>query len=96
MLPLCRFYVCIEHMVGYRVNYYWFVCWVFLAPAFMVVSFNQVSLSLSRVYFDFFPVPVLVLLCEVCPHLDGRLQVSSLGGGSGLHDLLLLHALGSW
>lgn len=26
-------------MVGYRVNYYWFVCWVFLAPAFMVVSF---------------------------------------------------------
>ena len=44
-MPLCRFYVCIEHMVGYRVNYYWFVCWVFLAPAFMVVSFNQVSLT---------------------------------------------------
>jgi len=34
-----KFYVCIEHMVGYRVNYYWFVCWVFLAPAFMVFLF---------------------------------------------------------
>ena len=42
---MCRFYVCIEHMVGYRVNYYWFVCWVFLAPAFMVVSINRVSLN---------------------------------------------------
>jgi len=35
-----KFYVCIEHMVGYRVNYYWFVCWVFLAPAFMVFLFS--------------------------------------------------------
>ena len=43
-----------------------------------------------------FAVLVLVLLCEVCPHLDGRLQVSCLGGDSWLHDLLLLHALGSW
>ena len=33
-----RFYDCIEEMIGYRVNYYWFVCWVALAPAFMVVS----------------------------------------------------------
>ena len=32
-----RFYDCIEEMIGYRVNYYWFVCWVALAPAFMVV-----------------------------------------------------------
>ena len=33
-----RFYDCIEEMIGYRVNYYWFICWVALAPAFMVVS----------------------------------------------------------
>ena len=34
-------------MVGYRVNYYWFVCWVFLAPAFMVVSFICISFLLA-------------------------------------------------
>jgi len=34
-----RFYGCIEEMIGYRVSYYWFVCWVFLAPAFMVFIF---------------------------------------------------------
>jgi len=34
-----RFYDCIEEMIGYRVNYYWFVCWVALAPAFMVFIF---------------------------------------------------------
>lgn len=34
-----RFYACIEEMIGYRVNYYWYVCWVFLAPAFMLFIF---------------------------------------------------------
>ena len=34
-----RFYGCIEEMIGYRVNYYWFICWVFLAPAFMLFIF---------------------------------------------------------
>ena len=32
-----RFYGCIEEMIGYRVSYYWYVCWVALAPAFMLV-----------------------------------------------------------
>ena len=32
-----RFYACIEEMIGYRVSYYWYVCWVALAPAFMLV-----------------------------------------------------------
>jgi len=35
-----KFYTCIEMMVGYRVNYYWYVCWVFLAPIFMVFLFT--------------------------------------------------------
>merc|ERR1711915_898088 len=34
-----RFYGCIEEMIGYRVSYYWLVCWVSLAPAFMVFIF---------------------------------------------------------
>ena len=32
-----RFYGCIEEMIGYKVSYYWFICWVLLAPAFMLV-----------------------------------------------------------
>ena len=32
-----RFYGCIEEMIGYRVSYYWYICWVLLAPAFMLV-----------------------------------------------------------
>merc|ERR1712226_703120 len=40
-------------------------------------------------------VPLLVLLCEVCPHLNGRLQVSRLGGGSWFHDLPFFDAVGS-
>lgn len=35
-----KFYTCIEHMIGYRINYYWYVCWVFLSPAFMVFLFS--------------------------------------------------------
>merc|ERR1712107_879816 len=27
-----RFYGCIEEMIGYKVSYYWFICWVLLAP----------------------------------------------------------------
>jgi len=34
-----KFYGLIEQMIGYRVNYYWYVCWVFLSPAFMVFLF---------------------------------------------------------
>ena len=37
-------------MVGYRVNYYWFICWVFLAPAFMVVSFIWIQLLFADLY----------------------------------------------
>ena len=39
-----RLYGCIEEMIGYRVSYYWFVCWVLLAPAFMVVSATELAL----------------------------------------------------
>jgi len=34
-----KFYVCIEDMIGYKVSMYWYVCWVVLAPAFMVFIF---------------------------------------------------------
>merc|ERR1719187_2147700 len=34
-----KFYLCIEEMVGYKVNYYWLICWMFLAPAFMLFIF---------------------------------------------------------
>merc|ERR1712117_803285 len=34
-----KFYNCIEEMIGYRVSYYWYICWVLLAPAFMVFIF---------------------------------------------------------
>eukprot|EP00092_Neocalanus_flemingeri_P031754 GFUD01034493.1.p2 GENE.GFUD01034493.1~~GFUD01034493.1.p2 ORF type:complete len:281 (+),score=64.56 GFUD01034493.1:1334-2176(+) len=34
-----KMYVCIEEMIGYRVGWYWYVCWVFLAPAFMLFIF---------------------------------------------------------
>jgi len=34
-----KFYGCIEEMIGYRVNRYWYICWVFLSPAFMVFVF---------------------------------------------------------
>ena len=32
-----RFYGCLQEMIGYRVSYYWYICWVLLAPAFMLV-----------------------------------------------------------
>jgi len=34
-----KFYNCLEEMIGYRVGWYWFICWCFLAPAFMVFIF---------------------------------------------------------
>ena len=35
-----KFYGCVEQMIGYKVNWYWYICWVFLSPAFMLVSTN--------------------------------------------------------
>jgi len=34
-----KVYFCIEEMIGYRVNWYWYICWVLLAPAFMLFIF---------------------------------------------------------
>jgi len=34
-----KLYLCIQEMIGYRVSWYWYVCWVFLAPAFMLFIF---------------------------------------------------------
>jgi len=34
-----KLYLCIEHMIGYKVNWYWYICWVLLAPAFMLFIF---------------------------------------------------------
>jgi len=34
-----KFYLCIEEMIGYRVSWYWYICWVFLAPTFMLFIF---------------------------------------------------------
>jgi len=34
-----KFYLCIQEMIGYKVSWYWYFCWVFLAPAFMVFIF---------------------------------------------------------
>ena len=48
-------------MVGYKVNYYWYICWCYLSPAFMLVS-QQHS---NEIFILFLSVPVLVLLCEV-------------------------------
>ena len=35
-----RVYDCIEQMVGYRINRYFYICWMGLAPVFMVVSLH--------------------------------------------------------
>jgi len=34
-----KFYLCIEDMIGYRVSMYWYICWCFLAPGFMLFIF---------------------------------------------------------
>ena len=34
-----KMYNCIELMVGFRINYYWFVCWIAIAPLFMFSIF---------------------------------------------------------
>ena len=38
-------YDCIETMVGFRINWYWYVCWMVTAPAFMLVSVFCESLA---------------------------------------------------
>ena len=38
-------YDCIETMVGFRINWYWYACWMVTAPAFMLVSVVHQSLT---------------------------------------------------
>lgn len=33
-----KIYDCIEQMIGFRINWYWYICWMCTAPAFMIVS----------------------------------------------------------
>lgn len=34
-----KMYDCIEQMVGFRINWYWYICWMAIGPAFMVFLF---------------------------------------------------------
>jgi len=34
-----KMYDCIEQMVGFRINWYWYICWMVTAPAFMLFIF---------------------------------------------------------
>jgi len=34
-----KMYNCIELMIGHRINWYWFLCWVLIAPIFMIFVF---------------------------------------------------------
>ena len=65
-----RFYGCIEEMIGYRVSYYWYICWVLLAPAFMLVMTETSSAISSQ---QTFLVYLRVLLRQVHPDQDRRI-----------------------
>ena len=67
-----NFYACIEEMIGYRISWYWYICWVFLAPAFMVVR-NTLLKSQDRNIFinAYFLVHLCVLLREILSHYNG-------------------------
>ena len=50
-----KMYDCIEQMVGFRINWYWYVCWMVTAPAFMLVSTSSTEyISLTLLYVDIF------------------------------------------
>ena len=36
-----RVYDCIEQMVGFRINRYFYFCWMITAPCFMLVSHSN-------------------------------------------------------
>ena len=65
-----RFYGWIVEMIGYRVSYYWYICWVLLAPAFMLVMTENSSTISSQ---QTFSVHLRVLLRQVHSHQDRRI-----------------------
>ena len=52
-----RFYGCIEEMIGYRVSYYWYICWVALAPAFMLFIFIFYFVKYTPITMDKYEYP---------------------------------------
>ena len=64
-----KFYLCIEDMIGYRVSWYWYICWVFLAPTFMLVSSLLYNKKIQSILSS--TVHLCVLLCEILPHHHG-------------------------
>ena len=50
-----KMYDCIEEMVGFRINWYWYICWMATAPAFMVVRTHSLCLYRTE------PIYVLVV-----------------------------------
>merc|ERR1719312_25859 len=70
-----RFYLCIEEMIGYRVSYYWFVCWVFLAPAFMVFIFVFYFVRYSPITMGSYHYPAWGEILGFCISLSSMLWV---------------------
>lgn len=40
-----QFRECVNQMLGFRPNFFWYMCWVYLAPFVMVVSHNFYYIS---------------------------------------------------
>lgn len=45
-----RFRECINQMLGFRPNLFWYICWVYLAPLVMIVRFNYILFVIKLRY----------------------------------------------
>jgi SNF family Na+-dependent transporter len=41
-------YECIEQMIGFKITKVWYYCWMYIAPAFMVVRKTEHRISLVQ------------------------------------------------
>ena len=71
-------------MIGYKVNCYWYICWVFLSPAFMVVSSDLIFALCCHIYssslflvFTLSSTPQSSMVMTMSIQHGGRLSASS-------------------
>ena len=105
-----KIYDCIEQMIGFRINWYWYICWMCTAPAFMIVSklpINKmdfhIDLELNLIFWmllnnkkTFFTVFIRILLRKIYSnYLRKNIRISVVGRSSRILYQWFINDLGT-
>lgn len=103
-----KFCDCIHQMMGIRLNYFWYICWVVFAPVIMAVSIASRKIPRREIkkkkkrkertnfFFLFFSVHLYIPMRPIQAfEIWKQLRISDVGGGDRRLPQFVIHDLDS-